>query len=207
MNTATDFFDLLDKEIDRLLNVSDAENALFDLFSGFTHKLKERAGTSAGISGLSEYVFFQFVKRSFENKLGIEFQRKDLKNRGIFRSDEFLLTHDTDISKFVEVAKQRPDIAVFSVPEEGRYKLLAAFELKIYVTGPDVVADMIKKFENLAEKTTVLLFMVLFQNGYGRHLDSFCPRYPERAFVISKTNLNCRISLNEAIDRIVASAR
>jgi len=208
MTTATSFFDLLDTGVEGLLNASDAEDALFELFEGLTRELKERTGTSAGISGLSEYLFFQFIKRSLERNLGIKFQRKNLKDRGIFWSEKLLLTHDTDISTFVvDVAKQRPDIAVFSVSEDDKYRLLAAFELKIYVTGPEVRRDMEKKFGNLAEKTTALLFMVLFQDGYSRNLDSFCSRYPERAFIISKAELKCRISLNQAVDMIEKKCR
>ena len=97
MTTATEFFDLLDAEVDRLLNVSDAENALFDLFSGLTNELKQRSGTSAGISAMSEYIFLQFIKRSLEIKLGITFQQEP-KDPRIFKSDKLRLVHDIDNS-------------------------------------------------------------------------------------------------------------
>jgi hypothetical protein len=205
MNTGSAFFDQLDQKIDELLNVDHAENALIDLYSGLTSALKDRIGTAAGITGLSEYVFFQYIKRSLEERSGAMFRNEDLKDTLIFRSEKLLLTHDIDISQFVDVRRQKTDIAVFSVSRDNQYKLLAAFELKVYITGPVVLKDLIKKFENLAEKTTALLFPVVFLSGYARELELFCSRYPERAFVISNTDHKYRISINQAIDKIVSS--
>jgi hypothetical protein len=205
MNTGSSFFDQLDHKIDELLKVDHAENALIDLYSGLTSALKDRIGTAAGITGLSEYVFFQYIKRSLEVRSGAMFRNEGLKDTLIFRSEKLLLTHDIDISKFVDVGRQKTDIAVFSVSGDNQYRLLAAFELKVYVTGPEVLEDLIKRFENLAQKTTALLYPVVFLSGYARELELFCSRHPERAFLISNTDQKYRISINQAIDKIVSS--
>jgi hypothetical protein len=205
MNTASTFFDVLDQRIEELLNVDHAENDLIELFSNLATTIQSRAGTAAGISGLSEYIFFRFIKRSLERRTGSLFQGEKHGVPYIFRNKDLLLTHDIDISKFeIGVNKQRTDIAVFSFRADRCYRLLAAFELKVYLTDRQVVDDMVGRFDNLAEKTTALLFPVMFQGGYAKELEEFCSHHPGRAFVIANVDHKFKMSINQVIDIIVA---
>lgn len=196
-------FDGLDQRIEALLNIENAENDLMGLYSELTNALKEKSGTGAGITGLSEYVFFQFIKRSLEEKIGNLFRSEDRKDIKIFRTDRLLLTHDTNIARFVNVEYQRTDIALFSIKVTGEYKLLAAFEIKAYISDPKTLENLFHRFKNVAENTTSLMFPVLFSKEYKNKIEDFCSSYPGRAFIISNKEFNCQISINQAIDKIL----
>lgn len=148
-------------------------------------------------------MFFQFIKRRLEETTGTPFVGERLGVPYIFKSKNILLTHDIDIAKFIIGSKkQKTDIAVFLHKPDGLYQLLAAFEVKAYITYPGVLVDLFEKYDNLAEKTDALLISVLFDKGKIAKFEDFCSHHPGRAFVISKNDCNCRISINEVLERI-----
>ena len=100
MSTGSVVFDTLDQKIEELLYEDHAEKGLIELYSDLGLTLQSRAGTASGVTGLSEYVFFQFIKRRLEEIAGTPFVGERLGVPYIFKSKNILLTHDIDISKF-----------------------------------------------------------------------------------------------------------
>jgi hypothetical protein len=205
MSIGSFVFDTVDQRVEKLLHEDHAEKGLIDLYSDLALTLQSRAGTAAGVTGLSEYVFFQFIKRRLEETTGTPFIRERLGIPYIFRSKNILLTHDIDIAKFkIGCKKQKTDIAIFLIQADGQFQLLAGFEIKAYITCPGIITQLFANFDNLAERTNALLFSVLFDKGKIAEFEDFCSRHPSRAYVISKYDCICRITINEALDRIAA---
>ena len=124
----------------------------------------------------------------------------------MFRSNSLVLTHDVDIASFVNVNKQRTDIAVFSAEGEGNssYRLLASFETKVYISDRHVLEKTLERFDHLAQHTGALLFPVVFGGQYRNELDHFCAKHQGRIFVISKEAFEFKVSLDQAIDKILS---
>jgi len=208
MDVTASVFDLLDVYIEQCLGHRNAENALIDAYFAFWSGLKKRVGTSSGFSGLSEYLFFRYILRSLERRTSESFIPEEItKYTYVFRSNSLVLTHDVDIASFVNVNKQRTDIAVFSAEGNGSYRLLASFEIKVYISDRHVLEKTLERFDHLAQHTAALLFPVVFGGQYRNELNHFCAKHQGRVFVISKEAFEFRISLDQAIDKILSKIR
>ena len=201
-------FEILDEIIEDFIGKEHAERGLTATYFEFGTTLKEQVGTASGFTGLSEYLFFRYILKYIEDELNLNFHpHKETPDTFSFRSKEVAMTHDIGISKFIDVKNQKTDIAIFTIVNND-YKLIAAFQLKIYISSPDVLQNDLLKLEDLGEKTSALLFEILFTEptkaGKNKLLE-FCNKgkYKERAFVISKYDLGCNIELNDALDMTI----
>jgi hypothetical protein len=206
MNIATEVFDLLDKHVEECLQDDAPRNVLFGMYWDWWQALKERVGTSSGFTGLSEYLFFRYILKSIERRTGTTFKAEPYTNdTSIFRSQNFLLTHDMDIAQFVSgVRPQRTDIALLSQSGNGDYRLLAAFELKVYVSDRNIIEDLFKRLGDLGKHTESFLFSIFFSQRpqYANEMCHFCETYPGRAFLISPIEHKYGIDIKKAIDII-----
>ena len=143
-------FEILDEIIEDFIGKEQAERSLTDTYFEFWIKLKEKkVGTASGFTGLSEYLFFRYILKYIEDELNLEFHpHKETPDTFSFRSKEVAMTHDIDISKFIDVKNQKADIAIFTIANND-YKLIAAFQLKIYLSSPDVLPSDLLKLEDL----------------------------------------------------------
>ncbi len=208
MNKTDKIFEILDEIIVDFIGKEHAERRLTATYFEFWTTLKEQVGTASGFTGLSEYLFFWYILKYIENELNLEFHpHKETPDTFSFRSKEVAMTHDIEISKFIDVKNQKTDIAIFTIVNND-YKLIAAFQLKIYISSPYVLQNDLLKLEDLGEKTSALLFEILFKKptkAGKKQLLEFCNKgkYRGRAFVISKYDLGCNINLNDAIDMTI----
>jgi hypothetical protein len=129
---------------------------------------------------LSEYLVFQYILQSIEYRTGSKFSIKELtKDITTFDSSEFLLIHGADIRKIDPRVNtdyaQRTDIALLKKGQNSDWELLAAFELKVYITDRNVMRELIKRLSALGETTKAFLFPVLFQekNSTAKNWVSF----------------------------------
>lgn len=199
-------FDLLDQHIEECLHDDEAEKALIETYWEWWRALKNRVGTSSGYTGFSEYLFFRYILKRIEYRAGTSFKVEECtKDTSIFRSQQIILTHDVDIARFVDVDRQKTDIAVLSSSGTGNYQLVAAFELKVYITDRNVINDLISRLDYLGQHTDSLLFPIFFfsKPQYNNEVSKFCEKYPERAFIISNFPHRYRLNIKEAIDLIV----
>ena len=227
MDAIDNIFQSLDEIVARSLGDSNAESILTDAYFGFWQAIKRKVGTSSQFTGIAEYLFFRYIMRYIERELPTKLQpHQETPYTFSFRSRNILMTHDIDISKFrleevqkTDVSvhtgrltyrpppkKQRTDIAVFAQTSHA-LRLLAAFELKIFISTRAALEGDLERLQSLSE-TGVLLFEILLSEPTAaekRRLVEFChsPGLVGRAFVISKHDMGCNIVLNEALDRII----
>lgn len=197
-------FKILDDYVEDCLGKDSPENLLIEYYSDVWKKLKQQVGTSSGYSGLSEYLFFRYIMAKIYDLTGESFKPEPFKRTSetfIFESPSFIMTHDIDIANYVEVERQRTDIAIFSREK----RLLGAFEVKIFVSSPSVIKEMKSRFENLAEQTSSYLFGIFFDKQYIGEFEKICDNYPGRVFIISKLNTDHKLSLDEAVEKVISS--
>lgn len=109
-----DILNLLDQRIEQCLSVENPEKELITTYFELWSSLKERVGTSAGFTGLSEYLFFRYVLRRIEQRTQTHFKAEKHTNETyIFRSADFLLTHDFNIAQLVKIFVARKLILLF----------------------------------------------------------------------------------------------
>jgi len=191
--------DRFDEIAQEALRQSAAEVFLIERYFEFWHALKKRVGTAANFTGLSELLFFRYLLFALKAK-GEDFCAVPSGSSGgtAYRGQSLLLTHDADISAHADVPRMRTDIAIFTADSR---KLVAAFEVKIYLSDRSVLDDLKLRFERLASSGSLLL-AVLFEPQYQKELDAFCAEHPDQAFVLSKAGFTHRIGLSQVVDRI-----
>jgi hypothetical protein len=205
-------FQNLDKIVLRAMEGKNAESILHDAYIEFWTKVKQKVGTSSQFTGVAEYLLFRYIMKYVEQNMNIKFNpHEETPDTFSFRSKNMLMTHDIDISKFMPGPIQRPhrpDIAVFAVTGNG-FRLLAVFELKIFISSPNLLVADLARLRRLGE-TGALLFEVILAKptvGGKKLLFEFCssPELTGRAFVVSKHDMKCNIELNHALDKLIES--
>lgn len=206
MELSNQLFKVLDDYVDKCNLEYSPENQLIDGYFDIWEGLKQRVGSSAGYTGVSEYLFFQYILKKISHLTGESFEPiKRTKYTYIFQSKKFTMTHDVDIANYLEdVNNQRTDIAIFSNDGDTPKRLLGAFEIKIYVTSKDIISNMINRFENLGAQTNSYLFGVFFYKMYVDKFEEFCKRYSGRASIISKESCSYKVSLGDAVKKIIS---
>ena len=198
-------FNTLDELIENNLGTADAEGFLTEAYFAFWRELKKRAGTSSGFTGLSEYLFFKYIQKSLEKEFDIAFEpHQETSETFSLRAGNIILTHDIDISRYIDVKPQKTDITVL-VQKGDDYELIAGFQLKIYISYPGALTDDLSKLDDLGQKTNAMLFEILLNPPSKKatvELCQFYERYSGRFGVISKFELGCDIGFSDVIEKI-----
>jgi len=211
VSEVVDAFAVFDDTIDKLLDSENPEAALTEAYFSFWNRLKTEVGTASGFTGLSEYLFFKYIQKTLERKLGIEFQpHRETANTFSLRAGDIVLTHDIDISRFIKIKPQKTDIAIF-VQKGGEYELITAFQLKIYITNHAALMDDLKKLDEIAAACPKARVYEILLNPPSKkgvvELRQFCEKYSGRAGVVSKFEVGCNVGLRNAVREIVERVR
>ena len=195
--------DEIDKAVENVLGRCDAEQHLMGLYKEFWNEMKLRGGTSAGFTGLSEYVFFSYIRSSIEKHIGKTFEPFSPKPSSevySYRLDSIRLTHDVSISYIDEtLSNYRIDIALFLV-QEGRASIIAAFEIKTYVSSRTVLNNVFKRFRDLWSETDCKFYPILYEPQYCSEVNLLSREFGDRFFPISKKETyENQVSINKAV--------
>jgi hypothetical protein len=197
--------DELDRVAQESLNHVRPEDVLINFYGEMWLELKQRACTSAGFTGVSEYLFFRAIVFMLEDMTGEKFLPDQIsKDAFLLKSPTFILTKDLNLKTVnSQLPNARTDIAVFQRgPSDPQ--LLGAFEHKLYVSGPDVLNELFQRLGDLAERTESLIFPVLCNKQYVPEVDSFCASHDGRAFAIGRKGSFARqVTLRQAVQSIV----
>ncbi len=180
------------------------EEVLIGFYEDLWRELKQRACTSAGFTGVSEYLFYRAIAFMLEDIAGESFLAERVtKDACLLQSRTFVLTHDLDLQRVnSQLPKARTDIAVFH-RGTSVHLLVGAFELKLYVSGPGVLRDLFQRLDDLAVRTETLLFPVLCQPQYVQEVDRFCSDHGGRASVIGKRgSFTTQVTLKQAVKSV-----
>ncbi len=181
------------------------EEVLIAFYEDLWRELKQRVCTSAGLTGVSEYLFCRAITFMLEDITGEEFLAERVtKDACLLQSGNYILTHDLNLQRISRrLPKARTDIAIFSRGTSA-HRLVGAFELKLYVSGPRVLREMFERLDHLAVETDSLLFPVLCQPQYVEEVDSFCSGHGGRAAVIGKRGVfAAQVTLRQAVESVV----
>ena len=204
------FYDDIDSEIIGLLDHPKPEDKLIDLYWDISNAAKERVGTSSGYTGFSELLFFRYILLYLERAMDCRFQaHQETESTRSFRAKDIILTHDIGISRFLDNVKdQRTDITIMRTGPGGN-ELLAAFQIKIYISSPSALRDDIEKLRDLLENTEAKVYEIIFlgpSRKGAEELREFCREFDGRAFVIGKEDIGCNVSVREAVERVEKGA-
>jgi hypothetical protein len=150
---------------------------------------KEKAGTSGGFTGLSEYLILKTILLHLEQKLNVEFE-KPLKIKGAYffvsKDKEILVTHAININKDMEsvvkekfgygtiwskdktIKRLRPDIVIFKLTN-NYYKPEAIIQIKVYAVSPNAISNETNKIEKMASGNGKPLCAIIFFCEVGKH--------------------------------------
>ncbi len=206
MSDIMDAFAAFDGEVEALLGSENPEAALTEAYFAFWNRLKKEVGTASGFTGLSEYLFLKYIQKSLERDLGLVFEpHQETDNTYSLRAENIILTHDIDIARFVKIKPQKTDIAVF-LQKEGKIELIAAFQLKIYISSPGALSDDLRKLGDIADAFPRAHVYEILLNPPSKkgveELQEFCVKYSGRAGVVSKFEVGCNVRLNIAIKSV-----
>lgn len=200
-------FSKIDDLVKNHLRDSEPEKALFNIYSIHWEKTKESVCTSSGFTGFTEMLFFRYVIQYMESQLDEKFKaEKHSKDTKFFRSENYIVTRDIFINKFlVNAPRYKPDIAILRTYKNRPPKLLAAFEIKTYISDHKVLDNMINKLKNLFDSSNAYIFIALNSKQYTDELYEFCSKdgHKGRIFIISPHEFQSNISLNSAMKKIV----
>lgn len=62
---------------------------------------------------------------------------------------------------------------------------------------------MFDRFRNLSKHTNALLVPILFVPQYSKEISHFLAEYPQRAFLVSKSESSPAVGLNQIIDKAI----
>jgi hypothetical protein len=196
----------IDAFVDHHLQSATPESDLFKGYRHFFKHLKAFAGTSSGFTGLLEVLFFRFILKDLEKRLGLKFQvTKASEETNYFQAAEIILTHDIDVDRFAHKGRAKPDVAIFR--HRGlTYDLLAAFQIKIYINTKKNLETDLECLGRLGAASDAELYEVICSRSrqYCDRLSSFCQRFEHRAFVISHHPYGYNRTLRQAVDSIVS---
>lgn len=183
------------------------EQVLFDFYTNLSCDLKKNACTSTGFTGVAEYLFFRTIVSMLKNVKNEEFKpEKVTKETCMLKSSTLILTHDLNLKNINGILpKMRPDVAIFQNIEDAP-KLVAVFEVKLWITDGNILENLLKRLKQLYESHDVLLFLVLpnKKNNYWEPVNNFFNNHQERSFVIANEEgeFKTRITLLNAIKKI-----
>ena len=116
-----------DELVDQALNSDQPDKVIFEIYNILTRgKIKEQKGTSAGFTGLIEFLYFQYIKRSIECKFNTTFEpiepikpKKNYYFQADFDSKKIILSSDIELDYFKDrlpflsdFYKKKPDIFI-----------------------------------------------------------------------------------------------
>lgn len=206
MELGNKIIDVIDTEVKSVIGCPDPEQKLMELYWDFWRQLKERAGTSSGFTGISEYLFFSYVRFYIERCIGGKFVAKPITNDFYsFQNKSIILTHDIDIQKINNaLPSYKADIALFSNRDMDK-QLIGALEIKVYISDRDILNNLLRRFRSLYKKTNSMLFSILFNRQYQSKFDQFASQLSNRFFIISEPGCyNNQISIDAAIDKMLS---
>ena len=222
-NIAKPMLEIVDKRIRKIVDEGADFRLLRDLYlKSFWEKIKDIAGTSAGFTGLSEYIILRTIMDFLEKELEVKFhvleKTKDV--RFFVSSDrKILITHSISINKGMKNAVQKklnkeinwsteegmdrlqPDIVIFKLTN-GVYEPKTIIQIKIYQMNDRVIGDEIGKLEKVATIGDPLMVILFFYEPTNKGVDElkeFTKNHPNRAFAILP---NENVSFNEALCKI-----
>ena len=182
------------------------EQVLINFYSDLWTSLKRRACTSTNFTGISEYLFYRAIAFKLEKALIEKFEPKQFtKDTYYLESKTIILTRDLDLQKINTILpKMRPDIALFQ-KGESQARLVAAFELKLYISNRHILSDLLERLKKLTTFPDVLLFPILSQVQYKKEVNRFCNDHPKRSFVITNEEgaFELQVTLLEALQAII----
>ena len=190
-------------------NLTNLAKIYFDFFEG----LKEKAGTSAGFTGLSEYIILKTLLRYLEENLRTEFNDAKELTRDVYffvsKDRKILVTHSITIDEtkkkefksklgkeVIWGLKKQPDIVVFKL-KRGYYKPIVIIQIKIYAVNQEVIRNTIESFKNMVKNTgyenfEIPLMVLISFHEFGKRKkeiidiihEEFLNKYPGKAFVL-----------------------
>lgn len=155
-------FQIIDEEIvDCKFNFSKLRCVYLNWFN----YLKGKAGTSAGFTGLAEYIILQTIFLYLEQNLKISFgtqAKTENVNFFVSKDKRILITHGISINKEMgkvvnekfgkniiwSFSNKSPDIVIFKSTING-YSPEAIIQIKIYAVSPKIIDDEINKIEEI----------------------------------------------------------
>jgi len=212
MITEKTFLEDLDRVARNSLQKRQPEKILFKYYKDLWDSLKKTACTSAGFTGVSEYLFFRAIVFKLETETGEKFEAKPVTtDTRKLASKSMTITRDVNLQHInSKLPQMRTDIAVFKNFGDIR-KLVAAMELKLYISSPGVLANMFKRLESLTDQTDSLVFSILWSTQYREEINRFYEKLPGRYYVIANEtgaySDNEQIDLWEAVDIILKKLR
>jgi hypothetical protein len=164
---------------------------LRDIYFEFLEYIKkEKAGTSGGFTGLSEYLILKAILLHLEQKLSVEFEKslQKIKDAHFFvsKDKEILVTHGININEDMEsIVKEkfgygiiwskdkntkrlRPDIVIFKLTN-NYYKPEAIIQIKVYAVSPNAIINETNKVRKMASGSGKPLCAIIFFCEVGKH--------------------------------------
>ncbi|MEM3785876.1 MAG: hypothetical protein QXZ59_00660 [Nitrososphaeria archaeon] len=138
---------------------------LTGVYDGLFNYLKEKAGTSAGFTGLAEYIILNTIFLYLKQKLNIQFKpeakTKDV-NFFISTDKRILITHSISINEEMgkvvvkkfgkniiwSFSKKSPDIVIFNSTDSG-YSPEAIIQIKLYAVSSGIIDGEVNKIKKM----------------------------------------------------------
>lgn len=141
---------------------SNPDKILIDTYYRFRTKFQELTGTGSNITAVSEFLYFEFVKRFLIDSLPIaQFSiYKGKKVRYFFaelKNGKLVLSSDIGIKKYFRVVASskdiKPDIFI-GIEKDGKVIPVAMFEVKLWRPSGKLRTEIVERFRKI--KNTLL---------------------------------------------------
>jgi hypothetical protein len=213
----SEVFEIIDKK------VGDCDfdfRKLKEVYFSWFKCLKMKAGTSAGFTGLAEYVILRAILLYFEQKLKIKFEIKSKSNdTRFFASNDkhVLITHSISMDKNMERAVDKelgkkiewnqgarglkPDIIIFKESHE-HYNPKAIIQIKVYAVSPSSIRKEINNVKKMTEirNKKPLLVIIFFSRLSNENKEKLKEKFD---YVITPESLNFGKMLQDVYNQLL----
>jgi len=147
------------------------DNILINTFTRFRESLKDLKGTGSGFTGISEFLYTEYIKKYFEKELPIIFEKEESGRVNYFfaklksKQNEIILSSDVDIKTLfcLQIGVSKPDIFIGIRNLEKKIIPIALIEVKLLRSQEEFAKDITERFreiKNTFQKNQELPFFI-----------------------------------------------